>query len=175
MVPHNDALPELVVDGAAFCDLDGFAREFSKVLCHHTWRGNLDAFNGILRGGFGTPENGWVLMWRNSDSSRTAIGYEATIQRLEGILLTCHPSNRSRFKDRLLAARRGEAHLVRHDRRGSAGGMSEGDRQHYRGDDEPPGGRLRRAVRPERPNGSSPTATRSAPLGAGRGVSVRRP
>lgn len=101
-------LPVLVVDGANFVDFDGFAREFSKLLCRYTWRGNLDAFNDILRGGFGTPEGGWVLQWQNSESSKTALGYEATIRRLEQILLTCHPSNRSVVRDRIAIARRGE-------------------------------------------------------------------
>ncbi|WP_030443620.1 barstar family protein [Actinoplanes subtropicus] len=108
MVTTDNSLPVLVIDGAAFSDLDGFAREFSKLLCHHTWRGNLDAFNDILRGGFGTPEDGWVLRWLDSDSSRSALGYEATIEWLEGVLLTCHPSNRSQVENELLAARRSE-------------------------------------------------------------------
>jgi len=108
MVTDDDTFPVLVIDGAAFSDFDGFAREFSKLLCHYTWRGNLDAFNDILRGGFGTPEASWVLRWLNAESSRTALGYGATIKWLEDVLLTCHPSNRSHFEDRLLAARRGE-------------------------------------------------------------------
>jgi hypothetical protein len=45
--------------GGNFSDFDGFAREFSTLLCHHTWQGNSDAFNDILREGFGTPEGGW--------------------------------------------------------------------------------------------------------------------
>jgi hypothetical protein len=67
-------LPVLVIDGAHFSDFDGFAREFSRPLCNCTWRGNLDAFNDLLREGFGTPENGWVLRWLNSESSRAALG-----------------------------------------------------------------------------------------------------
>jgi RNAse (barnase) inhibitor barstar len=101
-------LPILVIDGALFSDLDGFAREFSRLLCNHTWRGNLDAFNDLLRGGFGTPENGWVLRWRDSESSRAALGYEATIRRLEQLLLTCHPSNRLTIEAWISSARRGE-------------------------------------------------------------------
>jgi hypothetical protein len=101
-------LPVLVIDGALFSDLDGFAREFSRLLCNHTWRGNLDAFNDLLRGGFGTPENGWVLRWRDSESSRAALGYEATIRRLEQLLLTCHPSNRLTIEAWISSARRGE-------------------------------------------------------------------
>jgi hypothetical protein len=30
--------------------------EFSRLLDNHTWHGNLDAFNDLLRGGFGTTE-----------------------------------------------------------------------------------------------------------------------
>lgn len=67
-------LPVLTVDGARFSDLDGFAREFSRLLDGYTWRGNLDAFNDVLRGGFGTPEGGWVLRWLGSEQSREALG-----------------------------------------------------------------------------------------------------
>lgn len=108
MATDGDVLPVLVIDGANFSDLDGFAREFSRLLCHYTWRGNLDAFNDILRGGFGTPENGWVLRWQNSVLSRAALGYEATTRRLEQILLTCHPSNRSSVAARIRNAQQGE-------------------------------------------------------------------
>ncbi|MEV6852159.1 barstar family protein, partial [Actinoplanes sp. NPDC051411] len=85
MATDGDALPVLLIDGANFSDFDGFAREFSKLLHHYTWRGNLDAFNDILRGGFGTPENGWILRWQNSALFRAALGYEATTRPLEQI------------------------------------------------------------------------------------------
>ena len=108
MTSQNDDLPVLVIDGASFSDFDGFAREFSRLLRNYTWRGNLDAFNDLLRGGFGTPENGWVLRWLNSESSRAALGYEETARRLEGLLVTCHPSNRSKIEARISRARRSE-------------------------------------------------------------------
>jgi RNAse (barnase) inhibitor barstar len=108
MTSRSGDLPVLIIDGACFSDFDGFTREFSRLLCHHTWRGNLDAFNDLLRGGFGTPDNGWVLRWLNSELSRSALGYEATIQRLEQVLLICHPSNRSKVEIRIGGARRGE-------------------------------------------------------------------
>jgi hypothetical protein len=94
-------LPVLTIDGASFSDFDGFAREFSALLCHHTWHCNLDAFNDILRGGFGTPEGGWVLRWHNSEVSRVALGYPAMTRWLEQILLTCHPSNRADIRARI--------------------------------------------------------------------------
>jgi len=106
MTRQSDDLPVLVIDGARFSDFDGFTREFSRLLDNYVWRGNLDAFNDLLRGGFGTPENGWVLRWRNSELSCSALGYEAAIQRLEQVLLTCRPSNRSRIEGRIRRARR---------------------------------------------------------------------
>jgi hypothetical protein len=108
MTSQSDDLPVLVIDGANFSDFDGFAREFTRLLCNYTWRGNLDAFNDLLRGGFGTPENGWVLRWLNSESSRAALGYEQTTRRLEELLLTCHPSQRATIQARIRRARRGE-------------------------------------------------------------------
>lgn len=115
MADNQTHLPVLVIDGARFSDFDGFAREFSRLLCNYTWRGNLDAFNDLLRGGFGTPENGWVLRWVNSESSQAALGYEATIRRLEQLLLSCHPSNRSTIQARISSARRGEGPTLFHE------------------------------------------------------------
>ena len=97
----------LVIDGSAFDDFAGFASEFSKLLDDYRWRGNLDAFNDILRGGFGTPEDGFVLRWLDSDRSRIILGKSATIEYLEGILARCHPSNREYIGARLAATRHG--------------------------------------------------------------------
>jgi hypothetical protein len=48
-----------------------------------------------------------VLRWLNSDLSRATLGYEATIQRLEQLPLTCHPSNRAEIRVRISSARLG--------------------------------------------------------------------
>ncbi|GAA1869416.1 barstar family protein [Myceligenerans crystallogenes] len=72
----TDDLPVRTLDGASFTDFEGFAAAFSRLLDGHTWTGNLDAFNDILRGGFGTPENGWILRWTHSAASRAALGPE---------------------------------------------------------------------------------------------------
>jgi hypothetical protein len=108
MTKDGASLPVLEIDGASFSDLDGFAREFSRLLGHHRWHGGLDAFDDVLRGGFGTPEGGWILRWRNSESSRKALGHEAAARWLEQSLSTSHPSNRPRVRDRIDSARRGE-------------------------------------------------------------------
>ena len=101
-------LPVLIIDGSRFDDFDGFAREFSRLLRDYTWHGSLDAFNDILRGGFGTPEDGFVLRWLNSARSRQALGWEATIAWYERTLTTCHPNNREHFRAELDRARRHE-------------------------------------------------------------------
>jgi hypothetical protein len=67
-------VPVLVIDGAAFCGFEGFTREFSRLLHDYGWHGNLDAFNDILRGGFGTPDGQWTLRWLNSISTEQAAG-----------------------------------------------------------------------------------------------------
>jgi hypothetical protein len=47
-------------------------------------------------------------MTRVPESSCAALGYEATILRLERLFLTCHPSTRSAIEDRISRARRCE-------------------------------------------------------------------
>jgi hypothetical protein len=84
------------IDGTVFSTLDGFYGEVGrKVIPDVPWGVNLDAFNDILRGGFGTPEGGFVLRWKNSDMSRIRLGYEETVRQLEIRLERCHPSNRT--------------------------------------------------------------------------------
>ena len=102
-----------VIDGAAFSSLEGFAEHFSeRVLGGYTWRGNLDAFNDILRGGFGTPEEGFQLIWANSDLSRQKLGYTETVRQLQLRLESCHSSHRRRIEEELEAANRCEGTTV---------------------------------------------------------------
>lgn len=54
----------------------------------------MDAFNDILRGGFGTPDGGFTLIWRNSDASKRRLGFEETVRQLRKGLRKCHPWNR---------------------------------------------------------------------------------
>jgi len=66
----------------------------------------LDAFNDILRGGFGTPEEGFVLRWKNSTRSQESLGYPETVRQLERRLQRCHPSNRRQVESELFHARK---------------------------------------------------------------------
>jgi hypothetical protein len=61
MTPETASLPEFVLDGGSFDDLTGFFVAITQTLKVTAWGTNLDAFNDILRGGFGTREGGFVL------------------------------------------------------------------------------------------------------------------
>jgi RNAse (barnase) inhibitor barstar len=103
----------LVIDGSRFSTLAEAAVEFTTVLGLTTpWRGNLDAFNDFLRGGFGTPEEGFVLVWRNSEISRKQLGYGETLRWLQERVLSCHSSNAASFQERIAAARCGEGETL---------------------------------------------------------------
>ena len=56
---------------------------------------NLDAFNDVLRGGFGVYDykEPVQLIWLHSDKSRKDLGWEETVNYLSAKLTTCHPSN----------------------------------------------------------------------------------
>lgn len=99
-------LPALVVDGDRFDDFAGFVRVFSDRLDDFSWQGSLDAFNDILRGGCGTPAGGFEVRWLNSERSRAALGWDATIHWLEETLTRCHSSQVRRVTKQLRAARR---------------------------------------------------------------------
>lgn len=93
------------IDGRDFATLEEFYEVVSQVLIPNAaWGRNLDAFNDILRGGFGTPEEGFVLRWKNSQASRERLGYEETVRQLENRLTTCHSSNRQFVQNDLARA-----------------------------------------------------------------------
>jgi len=99
----------LEIDGAQFDDLEGFWDEVSRQLIPGAeWGRNLDAFNDVLRGGFGTPEGGFVLRWTNSAHSRVSLGYQETVRWLERKIGQCHPDNVAAAHADLEAARAGQ-------------------------------------------------------------------
>ncbi len=90
---HTKAVYE--IDGLDFATVDEFFGVVSRVLIPGAeWGRNLNAFNDILRGGFGTPETGFILRWKNSTVSRERLGYAETVRLLERHWTRCHPSNR---------------------------------------------------------------------------------
>jgi len=93
------------IDGTRIATLEEFYEEISRVLVPGVfWGKNLDAFNDILRGGFGTPDEGFKIVWANYAQSKKLLGYEETVRVLRTRLKTCHPSNRECVEKQLLNA-----------------------------------------------------------------------
>jgi len=105
-------LPEFVLDGASFDDLPGFFAAITRTRGVTGWGRNLDAFNDILRGGFGTPDGGFILRWARSDMSAQRLGWPETIRYIEKKLTTCHPANIPHVEADLQAARREEGQTL---------------------------------------------------------------
>src|ERR1041384_5371258 len=94
------------IDGAKFHTLEEFYDEISSILIPGSeWGRNLDAFNDILRGGFGTPKGGFTISWRNAALSQRRLGYDETIRQLEKRLQRCHPTNREAVQQLLAKAK----------------------------------------------------------------------
>ena len=105
--------PTIEIDGSRFDNLNGFWEEISVQLIPGTrWGRNFDAFNDILRGGFGTPQGGFRLRWINFQRSREVLGYPETIRWLESKIQHCHPDNIHIVKREIKAARCGEGPTV---------------------------------------------------------------
>lgn len=105
--------PEFVVDGRNFATLDEFYDVVGTLLIPEArWGRNLDALNDILRGGFGTPDGGFVLRWRHAAESAERLGYLQTVIELERRLHRCAPANRSAVEADLQRARSGAGPTV---------------------------------------------------------------
>lgn len=86
---------EYIIEGSRIHSLEGFYDEISTIVIPSVnWGRNLDAFNDILRGGFGTPDGGFIIRWANSALSREYLGYEETEKQLRLRLEKCSPSSR---------------------------------------------------------------------------------
>ena len=100
---------KFIIDGARFDTIEGFFCEvdevFTKDLTFRTGH-NLDAYNDILRGGFGRHERGEpiAILWKNAAKSRSDFGYPATAKYCEDNLKTCHPLNRDIVKKQVIDA-----------------------------------------------------------------------
>lgn len=73
----------IIIDGNNFSDLETFYTEIDRVMTKDLgWDTghNLDAFNDLLRGGFGVFDYGEpiILIWKNNSKSRVDLGVEAT-------------------------------------------------------------------------------------------------
>jgi len=100
---------EFIIDGNDFDDIESFYCVIDCLLTKDLdWKTghNLDAFNDLLRGGFGIHEYGEPIkiIWKNFSKSRKDFGYKATVKHYERILGICHPSNVDSVQKHLKAA-----------------------------------------------------------------------
>ncbi|MCU0702094.1 MAG: barstar family protein [Myxococcaceae bacterium] len=109
-----DALAVYELDGARVQGLSGLWDEVERVLLPPgtRWGRSLDAFNDVLRGGFGTPDEGFVLRIVSAGQLREALGHAETARWLEGRLPDVHPGNRHVFEQRLDDARAGRGRTL---------------------------------------------------------------
>lgn len=101
---------KIVIDGTKFSNIEEFYDEIDNLLTKDLpWKTghNLDAFNDLLRGGFGVHEYGQRLQikWTNFAKSKKVFGYEATVKHYERMLGICHPDNRQYVEKKLADAR----------------------------------------------------------------------
>src|SRR4051812_15707384 len=73
----------IVIDGNNFCDLESFFTEIDRLLTKNlNWKTghNFNAFNDLLRGGFGVYEyeEPVKIIWINFNESETSLGKEIT-------------------------------------------------------------------------------------------------
>jgi RNAse (barnase) inhibitor barstar len=102
-----------VIDGRTFSSLEEFYEVLGDAIIPGVaWGQNLDALNDILRGGFGTPPQGFRIHWTYSGVSRLRLGHTETVRQLERRLQRCHPSNRPAVAEQLALARAGKGPTV---------------------------------------------------------------
>ncbi len=105
----RETLPRYELNGGAFDSFEGFVEHFNRVvLRHHAWNGSLDALDDILGGGFGTPDGGFLIVWKDHTASKRTLGHGAMANWLEKSLSTCHPDNVASMQRQLAEAEGGQ-------------------------------------------------------------------
>lgn len=95
------------IDGTRFSTLEEFFREFrcEVIPGFDPQLTNLDAFDDVLSGGCGTPDDGFTLRWKNHQVSKQRLGYQETVRQLELRLTRCHPTIRPQVAQDLKKAK----------------------------------------------------------------------
>ena len=101
------------INGTRFFTLEEFYQEINDILVLDVyWGHNLDAFHDILGGGFGTPEEGFILIWHHTTLSKERLGYPETVRQLQKRLKKCHPASREHISALMEQAKREEGPTV---------------------------------------------------------------
>jgi RNAse (barnase) inhibitor barstar len=108
---------EIIIDGDNFSTLMEFYDEVeSKLTKGLDWRigRNLDAFNDVLRGGFGVHEyeEPIAIKWFHSDKSKKDLGQAETIKYIGEKLKRCHPTNISSVEKDLQLVKNGKGQIL---------------------------------------------------------------
>lgn len=108
---------EIVIDGNNFSDMEGFYDEvknkFTRNYDDYVGR-NLNAFNDLLRGGFGVFDYGTpiTIKWLNADKSKNDLGYAATILQYEKALAKCPDENKPFIQEKIDMAKANEGQTL---------------------------------------------------------------
>ena len=107
----------IVLDGNQFHDLSSFYDEVERTMTKDLgwdFGRNLNAFNDVLRGGFGVYdyEEPVRLLRRHADKSRADLVWEETVKYLQERLATCHPANIVLVQKSLEGAQRQEGQTL---------------------------------------------------------------
>ena len=101
------------IDGAKFANFEEFRdtlnQEFAFTL---EWNGNFDALSDLLEGGYGTPEEGFIVRWLNFGQSKDALGYQETLHWLESVLSRVHPSGRESWETRIALSKQNQGEAL---------------------------------------------------------------
>jgi RNAse (barnase) inhibitor barstar len=101
------------IEGLAFSTLEEFYDHFTeRVIPGTAWGRNLDAFDDILDGGFGTPAKGFHFCWYHATLSRERLGYAETARQLTLKLRDCHSTAIDEVAHELRAALHGRGPTV---------------------------------------------------------------
>jgi RNAse (barnase) inhibitor barstar len=101
------------LDGTRFSTLEEFFDEVSAVIIPGAvWGRNLDAFNDILRGGFGTPDRSFTIRWRNHGTHVSDSVTPSRQNNWRRSSARCHPENRTSVEAELREAELGRGSTV---------------------------------------------------------------
>ena len=108
---------KIEIDGKRFSNLKEFYDEIERCLTSGLdWNigRNLDAFNDILKGGFGVHkyEEDIELSWKNSERSRLELGFKETKNYLQEKMKNCYPLNRKEVRTELELANKEKGKII---------------------------------------------------------------